>query len=266
MSKLEANDISVTFGDNKVLENVSFSVERGSFVGLVGANGSGKSSLLRSVLGIIKSPTGNVVIDGQPTSEMTPRQIASKVAYAPQGAEMHWMLPVERLVGIGRTPHLAPWSKPTQADMDVVEHALEVTDMIGLRHRIATTLSGGEKARALLARAIAVGAPYLLADEPVAALDPYHQLQVLDILAEMAQQDHGIVIVLHDLSLAQRYCDRIFLLHDGDVLAKGTPDEVFTDQRLDQAYGVRMARTEHNGTSFLTLIDRSDRTVLPGSS
>jgi iron complex transport system ATP-binding protein len=264
VSKLEANDISVTFGDNKVLENVSFSVERGSLVGLVGANGSGKSSLLRSVLGIINSPTGNVVVDDQLTTEMTPRQIASKIAYAPQGAEIHWMLPVERLVAIGRTPHIAAWSKTTSADQAIIENALEVTDMLAFRHRIASTLSGGEKARALLARSIAVGAPYLLADEPVAALDPYHQLQVLDILKAMSQKDHGIVIVLHDLSLAQRYCDKIFLLHDGQVLAEGTPDEVFTDQRLEQAYGVRMARSEHNGTSYLTLLDRSDHTPPAG--
>ena len=262
MSQLQANDISVSFGENKVLENVSFAVERGSVVGLVGANGSGKSSLLRAVLGILNSPTGDVMIDGRSTNDMNAREIACNVAYAPQGAEIHWMLPVERLVAIGRTPHLAAWSNTTSADQDIIEHALEVTDMLDLRHRIASTLSGGEKARALLARTIAVGAPYLLADEPVAALDPYHQLQVLDILSEMARAGHGIVIVLHDLSLAQRYCDRICLLHDGAVLAEGTPDEVFTDRRLEEAYGVRMARSEHEGRSFLTLLDRSDQSAL----
>ena len=259
MSSLEAKDISVSFGQNQVLRNVSFTVERGSVVGLVGPNGSGKSSLLRAVLGIIQSPTGCVLVDGKNAKDMTPRQRANHIAYAPQGAEMHWMLPVERLVSIGRTPHLAPWSKMTDEDWGVVEHALEVTGMLDLRHRIATTLSGGEKARALLARAIAVGAPYLLADEPVAALDPYHQLQVLDILSDMAKQGHGIVIVLHDLSLAQRYCDKIFLLHDARVLAQGTPQQVFTDERLEQAYKVRMAHAKHNGRDFLTLIDRSDR-------
>ena len=263
MSKLQANNISVKFGENKILDTVSFSVERGSVVGLVGANGSGKSSLLRSVLGILKSPTGDVLIDGVNTNDMTPRMRANNIAYAPQGAEIHWMLSVERLVTIGRTPHLAPWRSLSKEDWKIVEHALDVTDMLDFRHRIATTLSGGEKARALLARAIAVGAPYLLADEPVAALDPYHQLQILDILSEMAQQDKGVVIVLHDLSLAQRYCDKIYLLHDSHVLAEGTPDEVFTDALLEQAYNVRMARSEHNGTSLLTLLDRSDKVSAP---
>lgn len=262
MSKLEANNICVSFGPKQVLQNVSFAVERGSVVGLVGANGSGKSSLLRSVLGILKSPTGEVLIDGTNSNEITPRQRANLVAYAPQGAEMHWMLPVERLVAIGRTPHLAPWSQMSRKDWEIVEHALEVTDMIELRHQIASTLSGGEKARALLARAIAVDAPYLLADEPVAALDPYHQLQVLDILYDMSRTGQGIVIVLHDLSLAQRYCDKVFLLHDAKVLAEGTPEQVFTDARLEKAYKVRMVRNQHEGTSFLTLIDRSDRETL----
>ncbi|MBL6945599.1 MAG: ABC transporter ATP-binding protein [Rhodospirillales bacterium] len=263
MSRLEARNISVSFDTNHVLRNVSFSVERGTVVGLVGANGSGKSSLLRAVLGILPSPTGEVLVDGKIVKDMTPRQRANHISYAPQGAEMHWMLPVERLVAIGRTPHMAPWSSLSDKDLGVIEHALRVTDMLELRHRIASTLSGGEKARALLARTIAVNAPYLLADEPVAALDPYHQLQVLDILSDMAKHDHGIVIVLHDLALAQRYCDKIFLLHDSAVLAEGSPDQVFTDERLETAYRVKMAHLKHNGADYLTLLDRSDRQVSP---
>ena len=161
---------------------------------------------------------------------------------------------VDHIVGLGRIPHLSPWRQLGPDDEAAINTAIELTDSAHLRDRITTTLSGGERARVMLARALAVEAPYLLADEPVASLDPYHQLQVMDILQDQARRGTGVLVVLHDLSLAMRYCDQVVLLLDGRVLAVGPPSDVMSDDNLQQAFSISAARWQHDGTELLTPI------------
>ena len=190
-------------------------------------------------------------MDGSDIHVMNPKARAKRVAYVPQGAPVHWPLTVERVVELGRTPHLTPWQQLTPCDRAIVKDVMQTTDCWSMRDRIVTTLSGGERSRVLLARAMAVDAPYLLADEPTASLDPLHQLQVMDIMRTVARAGVGVLIVVHDLSFALRYCDQLVLLAGGGVLASGQPDDVLTDTNLQAAFHVGVTRWTDGGEQFL---------------
>lgn len=255
---LTAKNISVILNDAQILRDTSLTVARGELVGLVGPNGAGKSTLLRALLGLVPVEAGAFALDGNDLSELPQIARAREIAYAPQGAPLHWPLTVEALVGLGRIPHLGPLRKPGVEDQKAISTALRRTDCIELVGRNAMSLSGGERARVMLARALAVGAPYLLADEPVASLDPYHQLQVMDILKSLAGANHGVVVVLHDLSLAARYCDRLILMRDGGVHAEGPADTVLSDANLADVYRIAARRNGSDEPSLLVPWDRID--------
>ncbi|WP_321396856.1 ABC transporter ATP-binding protein [Emcibacter sp.] len=249
--RLEVGNLDVSYGDNRILQDVSFQLPRGRMIGLIGPNGAGKSTLLKSVLGLVSRTGGTVSLDGGMLEDISLSERAKIMAYAAQGAPVHWPLTVEKMVTLGRLPHLGPWQKIGEQDHAAVEMALKMTDSYHLRERVVTTLSGGERACAMLARTIVTDAPYLLVDEPVASLDPSHQIQVMGILKKLAAQGHGVLIVLHDLTLARRYCDELVLLNRGRVLARGGPDEVLTDDNLSEAYGIRAVRWQAEGEEFI---------------
>jgi len=162
---------------------------------------------------------------------------------------------VEKLVALGRLPHRGSWSGSSD-DSNAISHAMRATDTIEFRHRTMATLSGGERMRVMLARALTVEAPVLLADEPVAALDPYHQLHVMGVLRETTRRGKAVIAVLHDLTLAARFCDRLVLLHDGAVLAEGSPPGVLTEGNLEAAYSIAFVRGRHDDQDFLIAWDR----------
>ena len=228
MMTLSLDNVSVNLGRRPVLNAVTATLSPGELIGIVGPNGAGKSTLVRSLLGLLRPVGGMVALDGHGVADMPRRQVARAIAYLPQGQTLHWPLSVERLVALGRLPHLGPMSRITAADYAVIEDAMARADVIGLRDRIATELSGGERARVLLARALAVEAPGLIADEPLASLDPGHQIDVLELLAREAQAGRMVVAVLHDLTMAARYCDRLLLLNGGRLVADGKPLDVLT--------------------------------------
>ena len=179
MSGLVVKNINLELEGNKILQDVSVRVQTGETVGLIGPNGAGKSCLLKSILGLLDLEAGHVTIDGENLNDLDLKERAKKMAYAAQGAPVHWPLTAETVVGLGRVPHLNPWQKLSKDDEIAIEYAMERTDCLNLKDRQVTTLSGGERARVLLARVLATGAKYILADEPVASLDPSHQLQVM---------------------------------------------------------------------------------------
>jgi iron complex transport system ATP-binding protein len=248
---LEVHDLSVSLGGSDILDRVSFDVKAGQVVGLIGPNGTGKSTAIRAILDVVKAQSGVISVDGQDVGVLAPRERAKRLAYVPQGAPVHWPLTAERIVALGRTPHLNPWQELGAHDRTVVREAMEATDCWSMRDRIVTTLSGGERSRVLLARAMAVQAPYLLADEPTASLDPLHQLQVMEIMRSIAATGVGVLIVVHDLSHALRYCDELVLLTGGKVLAAGSPDDVLTDGNLETAFAVKVSRWSEGGEQFL---------------
>lgn len=249
--------ISLTLGNRGVLHDVSAEFVAGELVGVIGPNGAGKSTMVRAMLGLL-TPTGGVVeLDGKPLSDLSRRDVARAMAYLPQGQTVHWPLTVERLVALGRLPHLAPMSRIAAEDAQAVERAMERADVSGLRWRTVTELSGGERARVMLARALAVGAPALVADEPLAALDPGHQLDVMELLAAEAEAGGLVVAVLHDLTMAARYADRLLLMDQGRIVADGSPRDVLTAERLAEVYGIRASVDFAHGAPVVTALGRA---------
>ncbi|EQB15290.1 ABC transporter ATP-binding protein [Novosphingobium lindaniclasticum] len=238
MVTIAIEDLHVRLGRRDVLQGLSATLRPGALVGVIGPNGAGKSTLIRAMLGLVPLAGGKVAIDGEPLARLHPRALARRVAYLPQGQTLHWPLTVERLVALGRLPHLGPMSRISAADESAVQDAMARADVTDLASRVATELSGGERARAMLARALAVGAPALAVDEPLASLDPGHQIDVMDLLAREAHEGKLVVAVLHDLTMAARYCDRLLLVNGGELVADGTPQEVLTADRLRAVYGV----------------------------
>lgn len=226
---LAAEGLSLNLGGNTLLDGVALQLRAGEVVGIVGPNGAGKSTLLKTLAGVQAPNAGAVLLDGKPVLAMAPVARARVLAWLEQSPVVHWPLVVEQVVALGRLPHGDNDSARIQA---VLARALEATDCSALRTRSFHTLSEGEKVRVHLARVL-VGEPRIvLADEPIAALDPWHQLQVLDLLRTEAARGTAVALVLHDLQLAARYCDRLLLLNHGRVVACGTPREVLTDAVL----------------------------------
>jgi iron complex transport system ATP-binding protein len=238
-------NVSVALGSRAVVSGVNARFEAGTLTGIVGPNGAGKSTLARAMLALVPA-SGRVHIDDIDVAEIPRADLARCIAYLPQGQTLHWPLTVERLVGLGRLPHLAPMSRISDADAAAIEQAMERADVLGLRDRIATELSGGERARVLFARALAVEAPALIADEPLASLDPGHQIDVMDLLRAEADEGRLVLAVLHDLTMAARYCDRLLIVDGGRIVADGSPAEVLTPDLLRAVYGID-ARVESSG-------------------
>lgn len=238
MSLLSGQGLSVELGSNPVVHNLSLDVKAGELIGLIGPNGAGKSTLLRALAGVCPTTAGQIQLLGKPSQSYSPEQRAQKLAWLAQSGPINWPLSVERLVALGRTPHQSAWQRSTAADTEIIERILTETDCQSLRHRDATSLSGGERARVLLARALASEPDVLLADEPVAALDLAHQLQTMELLRSFARGDQSCLVVLHDLSLAARYCDRLVLMDKGHLVSSGSTHEVLTVEALRSVYGV----------------------------
>lgn len=238
MSVLLAEGVYVSIDGTPLLRDVSCSAVKGRLTGLIGPNGAGKSTLMRSLLRLQPIDQGRIFWEGKEISGRRPHELSRVFSYLPQGQTVHWPLTVETLVALGRRPTLTPFSRTASADRIAIENAIQQTGMAPMRHRAITTLSGGERARALLARVLASEAPMVLADEPVAALDPYHQLSILEMLKEWAVQGRAVMIVLHDLGLAGRFCDDVILLNRGQVAAHGPGSEVLSGSILEQVYQV----------------------------
>lgn len=240
MTGLVARGVTLSLVGRAVLHEACVAVAPGEVVGVIGPNGAGKSTLLRVLAGIQPADAGEVMLEGRALAEMTPGDRARRLSFLPQEGERPPPMRVEDLVALGRLPHRA--ARDGARDRAAVERALAETGLLDLRDRPASQLSGGERARLRLARALAVQAPYLLADEPVAALDPAHALAVMASFDRLAQAGMGVAVVLHDLTLAGRFCHRLVLMRDGRIVAQGRPTEILTDGAMRAVYGVTVRR------------------------
>lgn len=233
MTLLTVNNLSVTLRNRNVLQRVSFEVGEGECIGLLGPNGAGKTTLMRAMLGLISH-------EGQSSiAEMAPAARARTAAWMPQAREIAWPVTVETLVMLGRIPHMSSGQQPKEEDHAQVNTALTEMDLDRFRTRTATRLSGGEQARVLIARALAQNTPLIVADEPVAGLDPAHQIATMETFAGLARTGQSVIVSLHDLGLAARHCTRLILLSDGEIAADGSPAGVLTLDRMADVFGIR---------------------------
>ncbi|OYY91326.1 MAG: ABC transporter [Sphingomonas sp. 28-66-16] len=234
---LAAAALSLTLGGTRVLERVDATFAPGRVTAILGPNGAGKSTLLACLAGLRDPDAGIVTLDGIPRTRHDRRDLARRIGFLPQTANVHWDVDVETLVTLGRFPHRGRWGE-TDVDRAAITAAMAATDVTGMAGRIVNTLSGGERGRALLARVLAGTPDWLLADEPLAGLDPAHQLDVLDCLRGIAARGAGVIVVLHDLNQAARVADNVLLMRAGRIIAQGTPETVLTPARLAETYGV----------------------------
>jgi iron complex transport system ATP-binding protein len=220
------------------LDGVSAEFARGAVTGLVGPNGAGKTTLLRAALGIVAVAGGAVRIDGRPIGAWSREALARTIAYLPQGADAHWPLAARKLVALGRLPHRAAFATLSASDEKAIEDALARCDALDFADRRIDELSSGERARVLLARALATQSPILLADEPAAHLDPSHQLRLMELLREEAGRGATVVVTVHDLALASRYCDQVMVLGEGRLVRAGAPEVALSATVLHDVFGV----------------------------
>jgi iron complex transport system ATP-binding protein len=248
---LEASNLSVAVGGKTILRPLSLAFPPARFVALLGPNGAGKTTALKALAGLIPA-TGRVTLLGKSLATLAPRERAKSIAYLPQGHAVHWPLSARDVVALGRYPHgVADPAKLSQRDAEAVDCAMARTDCTHLAHQPVQVLSGGERARVMLARVLATEAPILLADEPTAALDPRHQITVMDDLKGESRRGALVIAVTHDIALAARMADEIVLLHEGRLIAHGPPDAVLTDAHLAEIYGVSVARPVIDGQPVL---------------
>lgn len=262
---IDVDGVSVTLGDTQILRNVSFSVPAGSFVALVGPNGAGKTTLLRTVNGVLSPDAGSVSVDRQDVDSLSPRSVARLVATVPQDTTVSFSFSVRDIVAMGRTPRQSRFGRSDQ--QEPVERALERTRTAELADRSIGTVSGGERQRVLLARALAQETPAMVLDEPTASLDITHQVRTLELLRTLVDEGTTALAAIHDLDLAARFCDSLVVISDGRVLADGSPESVLTESVLERAFGgdsqVHIHENPATHSPSVTTL-RSEDTYTPG--
>jgi iron complex transport system ATP-binding protein len=239
-SILEARGLTLKRGRREILAGLDLSLRAGEVTALVGPNGAGKSTLLAGLCGLLPPIAGAVRLDGQDLSALPPMARARRIGFLPQMPEIAWPLEVRILVGLGRTPHIGARGL-SAADARIIDAALEEAGAADLAERDASTLSGGERARVMIARVLAGEPDWLLADEPLAGLDPGCQIDAAETLVRRARAGCGVVLTLHDLTLAARIADRVLVLAEGRLLADGPPEVALVPDVLARAFAVRTA-------------------------
>lgn len=239
MAELFTKDLCVNVGSATLVRAANIRLVHGELVALLGPNGAGKTSLLRASLGLEKRSSGLATLDGIDSQKLSPIERARRVAYLPQQRPLAWPRTVQDVVALGRFAYGAATGRMSPKDAEAVEKAIDRCDLSELSDRQTDTLSGGELARVHCARAFAAEAPLLIADEPVAALDPRHQFRIMNIVRRFVEDGGGALVVLHDIALAAQYATRMIWMKDAEIVADGPPDQTLTAERLAEIYGVR---------------------------
>ncbi|MFX0162148.1 MAG: ABC transporter ATP-binding protein [Candidatus Hodarchaeota archaeon] len=254
--KLNINGISFSYNGVKALERITFEVNEGEVVGVIGPNGSGKSTLLRCISMILKPKVGTVLIDGKNMCEFDRKEIAKNFGVVPQESVIVFPFTVLDIVLMGRTPHLrSRFSKETLDDLEVVKNAMKVTSTQHLANRVINEISGGERQRVIIARALAQEPKVLLLDEPTLHLDINHQMEILELVRELAIKNNlAVVLVTHDLNLASRYCDKLMLLKSGKIYSVGLAEDVLTIDNIRDVYDIEVEISYNEKTESYNVI------------
>lgn len=232
---LSTENIRLSYGAQEILKGVSINGNTGEFIGIIGPNGSGKSTLLKCIYRILKPHTGQVFLDGEELSGISIRNSAKKMAVVAQHNYYNFDFSVMEVVLMGRAPHKKTMERDNAKDFQIAQKALETVEMEGFANRSFSTLSGGEQQRVILARALAQQTPCLILDEPTNHLDITHQIQLMKIVKNL---EVTVISAVHDLNIAAMFCDRLYVLQDGEIVGQGTPQEVLTAEFIKKIYRV----------------------------
>lgn len=247
---LNVRDLSVSLRGENILNQISFEAQSGEFIGLIGPNGAGKTTLLRAIMNFI-TYHGEVAIEDVPSVKMTHHERAKWLSYLPQERDVAWPVSVETIVGLGRHMQRSAFASLSPADHQVIADAMAQMDVAKFAKKSVQELSGGEKARVLIARLLAQGSPLILADEPVSGLDPAHQLSLMQCFADLAQTGKTVIASLHDLSLSAHRCTRLIMLEKGRIIADGTPQTVLTAENLRNVYKIEADISHKDGRIYI---------------
>lgn len=253
---IEVNRLSFSYGDRKVLQDISFSVGSGEFLSILGPNGVGKSTLFRCMLGLLSGYTGQVLVDGTDIRHLSPRETASHIAYIPQSSRSVFNYSVFTIVLMGRTGSLSPFRSPGKTDKALCYEALEKVGIAHLADRCFHRLSGGEQQLVLIARALAQQAPVLMLDEPTANLDLGNQLLVLEQAGNLAREGYTVIQTTHHPEQSYLFSSRILAIRNGRVLSEGRPEDVLTEETIRSLYGVDV--------DVVSLMEDRARVCIPG--
>ncbi len=256
MTMLVAENISVAKGGRTILREVSCQAHAGEFIAVLGPNGAGKSTLLSALAGLLKPHYGRVLLDAKALNRVSLKQLAVRRAYLPQNPRLEWPISVERLVALGLTARLPAVGELPESFAPAITNALELCDLTLQRDQPATTLSGGEFARAMLARAIVSMPQILIVDEPITGLDPRHAMASMTLLSRFAAEGMLVIASLHDLTLAARHASRVIVLVDGAVLSDA---DSLTEELIHRAFGVRALPSGAGDSRGFTLLSPSEK-------
>lgn len=248
--RLQVEGLTFSYGEKEAAENVSLYVKEGEFVGLIGPNGSGKSTVLKNIYRGLIPDAGTITLDGENLLKMPYKKSALKMAVVGQENDVPFDFLVEEIVAMGRSPHKKLFDVDNAKDKEIVYHALEHLGMEKMAKRNYLHLSGGEKQRVIIARAVAQESDFFVLDEPTNHLDISYQMQIFDFIKRLKVT---VLSAIHDLNMAALYCDRIYVLKDGKVVLEGTPEEVLTPENIYQVYGVKSSVIKHPITGKLSI-------------
>lgn len=236
---LTVEDICFSYHDKPVLKNVDLQVKKGEIIGILGPNGCGKTTLLKLLNRNLHPDSGRVLMMGTDLEDISKRRIARHIAVVPQSNEIRFAFSVRDIVSMGRMPFLDRFQGESSEDTHIVEEAMEKTNIMEFADRLINTMSGGERQRVIIARALAQRPGIILLDEPTLHLDINHQFEVLDLVNRLSkEEDLTVVIVSHDLPMVVKFCDRIVLIHNNKVFAMGTPEEVLTTENMRAVFNI----------------------------
>ena len=262
MYALEVKNLQFGYRDNLVIRDISFKIKAGSFVSIIGPNGSGKSTLLKALNNIYRPQKGSILLYNRDILSYKKKDLARKIALVPQDTSIDYEFTVEDIVMMGRHPYKGRFEREDESDYKIVKEALELTNTLTLKDRIINQISGGERQRAIIAKALAQKPAMILLDEPTSNLDINHQMDILNILKKLNEENGlTVILVIHDINLAARYSHEIILLREGRIVGMGTPEEVITVENIENTYNMKVAieKNKYTDTVHLTPIEIKEK-------
>jgi len=258
--RIEARDVDFYFGSRQILRSISLSAQEGRVIGIIGPNGSGKTTLLRTLSKVLKPAKGVILLNGREISGLSQREVAKELAVVPQDTSIHFDFTAFEVVMMGRTPHINRLGGEKASDRRIAVEAMEQTRTLELRDRLVTTLSGGERQKTVIAKALAQEPDVLLLDEPTANLDIKNQIEIMELLRKaVAQKSITAIMAIHDINLAARYCDEMIMVKEGRIFAAGAPKEVLTRENISAVFDVEAIVSDRFGEGSLFVIPISPK-------